>query len=274
MKKTTAFLIYITFLPICMLCLTGCSGQTDKSAIKQTDFQIADVVYFNPYAGTVCNEKEAWTLRNPQSQCFTWYIIKNSSDTVDMILDHNLGSRVPWISLEDFISAGGTAEEYGLKGNNKYGPVTALKELKNVTDSFQNVQTLTKADSVTRQISAADTYTIDYTGYKARMAGGQELADLVNNKPMVNGYDWNPATGSYIHAMPVWLYANLGMPGQAEALHVAWYTDTAHTARPDTVWVICLGSNLGKGSVSAVGRVGAEILGVRPIVRVKKNLLQ
>ena len=75
-----------------------------------------------------------------------------------------------------------------------------------------NRQTLTTQDNVTRKNAAGSEYTINYNGYKARLAGAQELADMVKNKPTEDGTIWNASTYSFIHAMPVWLYANLGRP--------------------------------------------------------------
>ena len=66
-----------------------------------------------------------------------------SSDSVELLLDYNLPWDTAWISLEDFKDAGGIEEEYGEIGNNKYGPIAVLKHLKNVTDSWNGVVTLT-----------------------------------------------------------------------------------------------------------------------------------
>ena len=176
------------------------------------DYKIGDAVYFNPYTGQQCDPQTAWTKDNPSGQCFKWNVLQNNDETLDLISDHNLGPKTAWIDERDFISAGGTKEEYGTRGNNKYGPLTALKELKNVSKDFQNVETLTTQDNVTRKNAAGSEYTINYNGYKARLAGAQELADMVKNKPTEDGTIWNASTYSFIHAMPVWLYANLGRP--------------------------------------------------------------
>src|SRR5699024_681083 len=99
--------------------------------------------------------------------CYKWNVIKasdSSKDTVELLLDHDLPGDTAWISLEDYKEAGGTEGVY----NNNYGPITALKHLKNMTDSWNGVVTLTSADNVTRQNGSGGDYTIDYNGYKAR----------------------------------------------------------------------------------------------------------
>lgn len=242
------------------------------SAATAENYDIGQAIYFDPYAGKVCAAGDSWSPANPQNDCIRWHVIKDNGNTVEMIADHDFGRRVSWAQKSDFVAAGGSEEEYGTAGDNRFGPLTVLKELKKVTSAFQNVEVLTAADNATRQTAVGSEYTINYEGFKARLLGAREAADLVNDKNTEDGGKWNSGTASYIHAMPKWLYANLGMP--AGSNHVAFYTDTAHTSRPETVWVICLGSNLGKGTVSTVGRFGREVLGIRPIVRVKKSILE
>ena len=102
------------------------------------------------------------------------------------MLDHNLTGTTAWVSLEDYKAAGGIEEEYGSDGNNKYGPLTALKHLKQGTDSWNGVVTLTSADNVTRNNGSGSTYIINYEGYKARMISGQELADIVGESKITD----------------------------------------------------------------------------------------
>lgn len=241
---------------------------------KNENCAIGEEVFFNPYTGLPCHKANAWSQNNHAGECYRWYVIKDNGDSYDLLLDHNLGAKVPWLSYEDFISAGGAPDEYGISGNNRFGPLTALKELQKATSSFKNVETLTAEDNVSRSAADGADYTIDYTGYKARLISAAELATLSGGKPTEEGNAWQASSGSYIHALPQWLYANLGRPDVAQPeIHVAHYTDTAHTVKSDTVWVVCLGSNLGKASVTTMSRYGQELLGVRPVIKVKKNKL-
>lgn len=230
-------------------------------------------VFFDPYTGLPCQEDDVWNQSNHAGECYRWYVIKDNGDSYDLLLDHNLGAKVPWLSYEDFISAGGAPDEYSASGNNRYGPLTALKELQKTTGSFKNVEILTADDNASRSVGSIG-YTVDYTGYKARLISAAELAALSGSKPTEDGDAWQASSGSYIHALPQWLYTNLGRPDIAQPeIHVAYYTDTAHTVKSDTVWVVCLGSNLGKASVTTMSRYGQELLGIRPVIKVKKNKL-
>ena len=249
------------------------SLRANNPSEKNENRAIGEEVFFNPYTGLPCHKADAWSQSNPAGECYRWYVIKDNGDSYDLLLDHNIGARVPWLSYEDFISAGGAPDEYGISGNNRYGPLTALKELQKTTGSFKNVEILTENDNVSRSSGGAD-YTIDYTGYKARLISAAELAALSGSKPTEEGDSWKTSSNSYIHALPKWLYTNLGRPDIAQPeIHVAYYTDTAHTVKSDTVWVVCLGSNLGKASVTTRSRYGQELLGLRPVIKVKKNKL-
>lgn len=246
----------------------------DDSSVPPADSVIGKEVFFDPYTGEPCQEADVWSQNNHAGECYRWYVIKDNGDSYDLLLDHNLGARIPWLSYEDFISAGGEPDEYGASGNNRYGPLTALKELQKTTGSFKNVETLTAEDNATRLVAGGEDYIIDYTGYKARLISAAELAELSGNKPTEEENAWQTSSESYIHALPQWLYANLGRPDISQPeVHAAYYTDTAHTTKPDTVWVTCLGSNLGKASVTTMSRRGQELLGIRPVIRVKKDKL-
>ena len=106
-------------------------GRPDiPEASGKTEYAIGDEVYFDPVKGQRCYSDEAWTLDDKGSTCYKWNVIKtsdSSSDTVELVLDHNLPGTTAWISLEDYQAAGGNAEEYGSDGNNKHGPITAHK---------------------------------------------------------------------------------------------------------------------------------------------------
>ena len=235
-------------------------------ASGKTEYAIGDEVYFDPVKGQRCYSDEAWTLDDKSRTCYKWNVIKasdSSSDTVELLLDHDLPGDVEWISLEDYQAAGGTDEEYGSYGNNKYGPITALKHLKQATDSWNGVVTLTSADNVTRDNASGSTYTINYEGYKARLISGQELADIVGE------LDWN---GNTIEGLPTWLYSNMAVNEDMEIKdiyeHAAYWTDSAYSRGPRYAWrVTCVGY-LDYNLVST-----AYGSGVRPVVRILKSNL-
>ena len=157
-------------------------------------------------------------------------------------------------------AAGGTEEEYGSYGNNKYGPITALKHLKQATDSWNGVVTLTSADNVTRDNASGSTYTINYEGYKARLISGQELADIVG-EPEIDYFN-----------VPTWLYSNMAVNEDMEIKdiyeHVVYWTDSADSWAPYDAWGVSYDGDLGSNSVS-----NAYGYGVRPVVKILKSNL-
>ena len=233
----------------------------------KTEYEVGDEVYFDPVKGQRCYSDEAWTLDDKSRTCYKWNVIKtsdSSSDTVELLLDHDLPGETAWISLEDYKAAGGTDEEYGSYGNNKYGPITALKHLKQATDSWNGVVTLTSADNVTRENGSGSTYTINYEGYKARLISGQELADIVG-EPEIDYFN-----------VPTWLYSNMAVSVDEEGNptfndvyeHVVYWTDSASTWNSHSAWLVYSSGTVSNASVSY-----AYGCGVRPVVKILKSNL-
>ena len=238
----------------------------------KTEYAVGDEVYFDPVVGQRCYSDEAWTLDDKGSTCYKWNVIKasdSSSDTVELLLDHDLPGDAAWVSLEDYQAAGGTAEEYGEFGNNKYGPITALKHLKTATDSWNGVVTLTSADNVTRENGSGSTYTINYEGYKARLISGQELANIAGET------EWTPSDYSSFN-VPTWLYSNMAVSVGEEGNptfndiyeHAVYWTDSAYSWNPNYAWLVFYDGGVDDFNVSA-----ARGYGVRPVVKILKSNL-
>ena len=247
--------------------------QQDRPDIPEpsgkTEYAIGDEVYFDPVKGQRCYSDEAWTLDDKSRTCYKWNVIKtsdSSSDTVELLLDHDLPGDTEWISLEDYQAAGGTVEDYGSYGNNKYGPITALKHLKQGTDSWNGVVTLTSADNVTRDNGSDGNYTINYEGYKARLISGQELADIAGET------EWTPSDYSSFN-VPTWVYSNMAISADMSDMsdidiyeHLAYWTDSARSSRPSHAWVVSYDGYVDHSPVSP-----ATGFGVRPVVRILKS---
>ena len=262
--------------------------QQDRPDIPEpsgkTEYVIGDEVYFDPVKGQRCYSDEAWTLDDKSRTCYKCVIktSNSSSDTVELLLDHDLPGDVEWISLEDYKAAGGTEEEYsdgcyyeGVNGeqlpcgNDKYGPLTALKHLKQGTDSWNGVVTLTSADNVTRDNGSGGTYIINYEGYKARLISGQEVADIVGEP------DWTP-DGNTIWELPTWLYSNMAISTDMSDMsdidiyeHAAYWTDSAYAWDPGHAWSMRYDGTL--FNYDLVSR--AYGYGVRPVVKILKSNL-
>ena len=233
----------------------------------KTEYAVGDEVYFDPVKGQRCYSDEAWTLDDKSVTCYKWNVIKASdasSDSVELLLDHDLPGDTAWVNLEDYKAAGGTEEEYGGSGNNKYGPITALKHLKNVTDSWNGVVTLTSTDNVTRQNGSGGNYTIDYNGYKARLISGQEIAAIAGDS------DWSPFYASVLN-LPTWVYSNMAVNADMEITdvyeHVGYWIDAASGWDLDGAWYV---SGAG-GMYNGIENVSMTIDGVRPVVRIMKS---
>ena len=250
--------------------------QQDRPDIPEpsgkTEYAVGDEVYFDPVKGQRCYSDEVWNLDDKSRTCYKWNVIKtsdSSSDTVELLLDHDLPGDTAWISLEDYVSAGGTTEEYGSYGNNKYGPITALKHLKQATDSWNGVVTLTSADNVTRDNGSDGNYTINYEGYKARLISGQEIADIAGN-PV-----WMP-DGNYIKGLPTWLYSNMAISADMSDMsdidiyeHIAYWTDSAGSSYPVDAWNVYYDGALNYDIFVSY----ASGSGVRPVVKILKSNL-
>ena len=246
--------------------------QQDRPDIPEpsgkTEYAVGDEVYFDPVKGQRCYSDEAWTLDDKSRTCYKWNVIKasdSSNDTVELLLDHDLPGDTAWISLEDYQAAGGTDEEYGTWGNNKYGPITALKHLKQATDSWNGVVTLTSAANVTRDNGSDGNYTINYEGYKARLISGQEIADIAGNP------EWTP-DGNYIDGLPTWLYSNMAVNEDMGIKdiyeHAVYWTDSAYSGLPTYAWSVYYDGYLRYSLVSL-----ARGDGVRPVVKILKSNL-
>ena len=242
-------------------------------ASGKTEYAIGDEVYFDPVKGQRCYSDEAWTLDDKSRTCYKWNVIKtsdSSSDTVELLLDHDLPGDTEWVSLEDYKAAGGTEEEYGTMGNNKYGPLTALKHLKQGTDSWNGVVTLTSEDNVSRQNGSGGNYTINYDGYKARMISAQEVANISGET------EWTPSDYSPFN-VPTWLYSNMAISFDYENYnidvkdiyeHGAYWIDSAFSSDPYYAWTVQYSASMSGGFVSTL-----KTSGVRPVVRILKSSL-
>ncbi len=64
---------------------------------------------------------------------YDFYVIKDTGSELTLIMNKNIGPTVAWITKEDYEAAGGTESDYGEFGNNNKGPLTALKQLEDLT---------------------------------------------------------------------------------------------------------------------------------------------
>ena len=142
------------------------------TAVEIKKYNNGDIVYFNVTTGTKCTSSDyAETQGNigVKEGCMKFYVFNdNGGVTLNLILDHNTTATVAWNSSEiSAISAD--------------GPKKVLEQLKTDTDTWQGTITPTNYTmDQTGQTSNAN-YTIDYSGYKARLITAQEIATITGN---------------------------------------------------------------------------------------------
>ena len=138
-----------------------------------------EVVYFNVTTGEKCsNYTETQSNIGVKVGCMKFYAFNDDGkDTVNLILDHNTTETVAWNS----------------SGSNASGPKEVLKQLNDDTKSWVGTKTPSNYTmDQTGQTSNAK-YTIDYSGYKARLITDNEIAQITGNTT------WDEKTANNIY---------------------------------------------------------------------------
>ena len=126
-----------------------------------------EVVYFNVDNGTKCsNYIETQSNTGVKSGCMKFYAFNDDGkDTVNLILDHNTTALVAWNS----------------SGSNKSGPSEVLTQLNDDTKTWVGTETPSNYTMDQSTQGSKAKYTIDYSGYKARLITAQEVAQITGN---------------------------------------------------------------------------------------------
>jgi len=225
-------------------------------------------VYYNPTTASTCESSSASSATGTTTGCLKWYAYSVKDGIVNMILDHNInpsGTGVAWVSSTDYgnsatlgASLGVTnmgSGSYGSYGNNDKGPLTALNYLKTNTSSWT---TSVSGDYATYTAGTSNsTYSIDYSGYKARLITAQEVA-------YIKGASWNETTAtSAISSLPSWLYENLS---STTGLYGYW-SSSPNAGYSYDAWNVGRDGGLGDCSVNFT------IYGVRPVITVSTSVV-
>ncbi|MDD3241924.1 MAG: type II secretion system protein [Bacilli bacterium] len=124
---------------------------------------LVEVIYFNPNTGLKCDKVDSSSINGTKNGCMKWYLYSyNKNNTVDMILDHNTSNNVLW----------------NVDGLSMEGPKTALLKLNEDTINWLGIPE--RADIYNFR-SAEDNYSIDYTGFRARMLYVNEILPITPN---------------------------------------------------------------------------------------------
>ena len=88
---------------------------------------------------------DEYTCELGDNDAKTFFVLETNGDNVSLIMNKNIdsngkgttsGNTVAWVTKEDYLAAGGTSNDYGSFGNNKFGPITAEKALKKNTKTW------------------------------------------------------------------------------------------------------------------------------------------
>ena len=137
--------------------------------IAKTVYANGTAVYFNPVSGAKCTAGEAVSTTGTKTGCMKWYAFNDvgaSTDTINLILDHNTTALVAWNST----------------GSNVSGPTNIIAQLAADTSSWAGVPARTDSYSVS---NGKSTYTINYSTYKARLIKASEIATITGNGSFV-----------------------------------------------------------------------------------------
>lgn len=244
------------------------------------------LVYYNPVSGTKCSISDyaantgASTTGN-KTGCMKWYAFNDggvNSDNIDLILDHNTTAVVAW----------------NVSGDNSTGPAEVLTQLQSDTTSWSNTLSVDSANNITQKTnSSSTTYTLNYSGYKARLITADEVAEIT-------GYTgWSQddlaSTNYYLDsktstASPTctsgdvtacnfdWLYdrtatdcTTYGCSNNADASMTGngYWTSSANNQYPAYAWRVLKTALFNHDSISS-----ATDVGVRPVINVSKSVIK
>ena len=248
------------------------------------------IVYIDPTDLTAkCDEEHAVSTAGTIKGCMKFYVFDDSGEKYKMILDHNTSGPVAWINQADYIEAGGTQYDWIYAKYNTQGPVTAMKQLQEDTDSWQVSTRLIKADEIAQIVGAdredtlkwsqSKTYVSDYTNKLSTEISWFLLEGGKNSgKTSYSDYDgWKKqvAIGS-TKSDYAWLY---DYTNGCEATGCN-YNDSAGSKGYWTMdGVVGLNGNQNAwfvnraGNIVASGVLDSSNWGVRPVIEINKNYI-
>ena len=175
-------------------------------------YKNGEVVYFNVDNGTKCTSSEAVSTTGTKNGCMKFYAFNDDGeDTVNLLLDHNTTALVEWKS----------------SGSNASGPSEVLTQLKTDTDGWQG--TITPSNYTMDQTGQESNakYTIDYSGYKARLITAQEIAQITGN----TAFDEKTASNYYYYFDSKTNKENdTCKEGNTSGCQYGWLYDRTHTS--------------------------------------------
>ena len=269
---------------------------TEKGSSTKT-YSNGEVVYFNVTTGEKCTSSdytETQSNTGVKEGCMKFYAFNdNGGNVVNLLLDHNTATTVPWISKADYVAAGGIESDYGMDGKSDKGPLTLLAQLKSDTSLWQGTMTPSNYTMDQSTQTSKTSYTIKYKdeGYKARLITAQEIATITGytgwNERVANSsyyyFDSKTTTasdtckrGNTSGCTYGWLYDRTGTSctergclNNANSSGVAYWTISSYAGGIGGAWKVGYSSS---GYVYMSGIATSD--GVRPVIEVLKSQLQ
>ena len=229
-------------------CVTGGSSVTKK-------YENGEVIYFNPETNQKCSDyTEANSKNQNKSGCMKWYAFNDSesSNTVNVILDHNTTYKVAWNS----------------SGNNADG----MKEVKEALENDKN-NWHDDVKSTARLIEANEI---------AKITGNTEFDATVSGKDKIFWLE-DPTFDVESGTIPTfpqpgeakykWLFDYTeGCTGYgcsvADDNTWGYWTSTPNASDSRSAWSVYSNGYLGYSRVD-----GANAYGVRPVITISKSIL-
>ncbi|MGM9849414.1 MAG: prepilin-type N-terminal cleavage/methylation domain-containing protein [Bacilli bacterium] len=226
-------------------------------------------IYYNPVTNAQCNSSASNSAFGTSSGCMKWYAYSETNGRVNMLLDHNI-----------------TNEEWNTS-NNQSEPSALLSALDESTSDWSN--RLVRHDSYKADWTFGGnnySYSIDYSGKKARLLSAEEVAAVTENSLWAKdgdtyyfgsmasgdeaGYYYQNASQQSRQESFSWLFNNMhecdsyGCDNAQEDV-VAYWTSTPKTDTENEVWCVCNGGCLDT-DLSNVSYIG-----IRPVISVSKS---
>jgi len=253
----------------------GTVTATGSSKLEQPEIIVpesVDTVYFDVAEGSICTKTEydrSWdgtdysnsytgyngiTKTNsslPQNSCLKFYKYSEDTTTQTMILDHNTTAKVAWNS----------------SGSNTSGPSTASSEL------LGKLKTDTKGwnGTITPSNYTWDSYTINYSGYKARIITIEEISCIIGDNCEII------STHTGIEATP-WLYdrtstdcTQYGCLNNSDAKIYGYWISSSIAFNSKYAWYVRYNGLVSSSSVYDYFVSDCSHCGVRPVITIAKS---
>ena len=234
-----------------------------------------EVVYFNVTTGEKCSDyTETQSNTGTKSGCMKFYAFNDDGkDTVNLILDHNTTAIVAWNS----------------SGSNESGPKEVLTQLNDDTKTWVGTETPSNYTMDQSTQGSKAKYTIDYSGYKARLITAQEVAQITGNtswdeKTADSGFyfDTNTDTasdtcksGNTTGCQYGWLYdrtntncTKYGCLNNSDQETYGYWTASSRADYSNIAWGVSYAASVVNSLV-----VSDYDYGVRPVITVLKSKL-